>query len=194
MEHETLHSLFNFQGEKFLVLKKKYRNPMGEQSPASPLLASSSFDSLSSVAPTAMIPSDSFSASEESLDIMSPSRQPPPYRSPPPPSGSPVRPSPPPTLLDSTESGIPSPSMRQENEIGREKESLVMMRSASRDDSLNSSTEFTEETVIHAPPPVPPRRKSSDKLKLDNKENVHDIDVKRPKMVAAEAGNKMVSE
>jgi hypothetical protein len=84
--------------------------------------------------------------------------------------------------------------MRQENEMEREKEPHVMVRSASRDDSLNSSAEITEETVIHTPPPVPPRRKSSDKLKLENKENVHDISIiKRLKMVAAEAGNKMVS-
>ncbi|XP_033609563.1 ankyrin repeat domain-containing protein SOWAHB isoform X3 [Cryptotermes secundus] len=191
----TLAVIRNEEGEKYLMLKKKYRNPMGEQSPAmhlaSPVLPSSSFDSLSSVTSTAMIPSESFSASEESLDMMSPSRQPPPYRSPPPPSVSPVRPSAPCTLLDSSESGIPSPSVRQENEMGREKESLVMVRSVSRDDSLNSSTEITEETVIHAPPPVPPRRKSSDKLKLENKENVHDTTIKRLKMVAAEAGNKM---
>jgi hypothetical protein len=84
--------------------------------------------------------------------------------------------------------------MEQENEMGREKEPHVMVRSASRDDSLNSSAEIAEETVIHAPPPVPPRRKSSDKLKLENKENVHDTTIKRLKMLAAEAGNKMVSD
>jgi hypothetical protein len=83
--------------------------------------------------------------------------------------------------------------MRQENEMEREKEPLVLVRSASRDDSLSSTTEVTEETVIHTPPPVPPRRKSSDKLKLENKENVHDTTIKRQKMVAAEASNKMVS-
>jgi hypothetical protein len=82
----------------------------------------------------------------------------------------------------------------QENEMGREKEPFVMGRSVSRDDSLSSGTEITEETVIHAPPPVPPRRKSSDKLKVENKENVHDTTIKRPKMVAAEGGNKMVSD
>jgi hypothetical protein len=84
--------------------------------------------------------------------------------------------------------------MRQENEMEREKEPHVMLRSASRDDSLNSSVEIAEETVIHTPPPVPPRRKSSDRLKLENKENAHDTTIKRLKIVAAEAGNKMVSD
>lgn len=189
---------FNFQGEKYLVLKKKYRNQVGVQSPgmnvASPVSSSASLDSLSSMAPTSMIPSDNFSASGESLDALSPSRQPPPYRSPPPPGGSPTYQSPTPPAMVSSEFGIPSPTLRQGNELEREKEPSVIVRSPSRDDLLNRSMEVIEETVIHTPPPVPPRRKSSDRLKLENKENVADATVKRPKMIGAELSNKMVSQ
>ncbi|XP_021920715.1 uncharacterized protein LOC110830296 isoform X2 [Zootermopsis nevadensis] len=174
----------NEGGEKYLILKKKYRNPMGAQSPgisvASPVLLSPSSDSLSS--PAGMVPSGNLFASEESLNAMSPSRHPPPYRSPPPPGGSP---------MESLEFGIQSPTMRKEHESEREKEPSVIMRSASRDDMLSRSTEVTEETVIHTPPPVPPRRKSSDRLKLENKENVSDATLKRPKMIGAEVSNKM---
>jgi hypothetical protein len=94
----------------------------------------------------------------------------------------------------SSEFGIPSPTLRQGNELEREKEPSVIVRSPSRDDLLNRSMEVIEETVIHTPPPVPPRRKSSDRLKLENKENVADATVKRPKMIGAELSNKMVSQ
>jgi hypothetical protein len=96
--------------------------------------------------------------------------------------------------MESSEFGIPSPTTRQENESEREKEPSVIVRSPSRDDSLSRSTEVTEETVIHTPPPVPPRRKSSDRLKLEYKENVSDATIKRPKMIGAEVSNKMVSQ
>jgi hypothetical protein len=84
--------------------------------------------------------------------------------------------------------------VRQERELESEKDPSVEVRSPSMDDSLNSSAGVVEETVIHAPPPVPPRRKSNDRMKLENKENVADITNKRPKITGAEAGNKMVSK
>jgi hypothetical protein len=96
--------------------------------------------------------------------------------------------------MESSEFGLLSPTVRKENESEREKEPSDIMRSPSRDDLLNRSTEVTEETVIHTPPLVPPRRKSSDRLKLENKENVSDTTVKRPKMIGAEVSNKMVSK
>jgi hypothetical protein len=83
--------------------------------------------------------------------------------------------------------------MKQENELERKQETLVMARSLSRDDLLSTSTKVTEETVIHTPPPVPPRRKSSDRLKLESKENVTDTMTKRLRMIGPEAVNKMVS-
>jgi hypothetical protein len=182
---------FNFQGEKYLILKKKYRNAMGQQSPgvllASPVLPSPSFESESSMTPTALSPFNDFYASEESLDVMSPSRLPPPYRSPPPPACSPIRGSPQTTSLEAG-------TMRQESELERDKDPYVEMRSPSTDDSLNSSAEVLEETVIYAPPPVPPRRKSNDRIKLENKENAGDTTSKRPKITGAEASNKTVSK
>lgn len=134
--------------------------------------------------PTALSPFNDFSASEESLDVMSPSRLPPPYRSPPPPDSSPICPSPQATSLESA-------TVRQEKELERETDPYVEVRSPSTGDSLNSSAEVLEETVIHAPPPVPPRRKSSDRMKLENKENAADTTNKRPKIAGAEAGDKM---
>jgi len=160
---------------------------------APPVLPSTLFDSLSPVKPTNVIPSDNVTASEERLDVTSPSRQPPPYRSPPPPSGTPICPSPSLTSIESSEFEMPSQNMKQENELERKQETLVMARSLSRDDLLSTSTKVTEETVIHTPPPVPPRRKSSDRLKLESKENVTDTMTKRLRMIGPEAVNKMVS-
>lgn len=187
----SFHSNFNFQGEKYLILKKKYRNATGQLSQgvllASPVLPSPSSESVSSMTPTAMNPFSFFSASEESLDVMSPSRHPPPYRSPPPPASSPIHPSPQTTSLESA-------TMREEGELEREKDSYVELRSPNTDDSLNSSAGVVEETVIHAPPPVPPRRKSNDRIKLENKENAADTTSKRPKITGSDAGNKTVSK
>ena len=186
----SFHSNFNFQGEKYLVLKKKYRNTVGQLSQgvlASPLLPSPSSESLSPMTPSSMNSFSYFSASEESLDVMSPSRHPPPYRSPPPPAYSPIHPDPQTTSLESA-------TMGQEGELEREKDTYVEVKSPSTDDSLISSAGVVEETVIYAPPPVPPRRKSSDKLKLENKENAADTTYKRPKITGSDTGNKMVSK
>jgi hypothetical protein len=89
---------------------------------------------------------------------------------------------------------LESATVRQEKELERETDPYVEVRSPSTGDSLNSSAEVLEETVIHAPPPVPPRRKSSDRMKLENKENAADTTNKRPKIAGAEAGDKMVSK
>jgi len=152
---------------------------------ASPVLPSPSSESVSSMTPTSVNPFSYFSASEESLDVMSPSRHPPPYRSPPPPACSPIHPGPQTTSFESA-------TMEQE-ELEREKDTYVEVRSPSTDDSLNISERDVEETVIHAPPPVPPRRKSNDRIKLENKENAADTTYKRPKITGSDTGNKMVS-
>ena len=186
----SFHSNFNFQREKYLILKKKYHNAMGQLSQgvlASPVLLSPSSESVSSMTPTSVNPFSYFSASEESLDVMSPSRHPPPYRSPPPPASSPIHPGPQTTSLESA-------TMGQEGELEREKDTYVEVRSPSTDDSLNSSAGVVEETVIYAPPPVPPRRKSNDRIKLENKENAADTTYKRPKITGSDTGNKMVSK
>lgn len=172
------------------MLKKKYRNAMGRLSQgvlASPVLPSPSSESASSTTPTPVNPFSYFSASEESLDVMSPSRHPPPYRSPPPPAGSPIHPGPQTTSFETA-------TMGQEGELEREKDTYVEVRSPSTDDSLNSSAGVVGETVIHTPPPVPPRRKSNDKIKLENKENAADTTHKRPKITSSDTGNKMVSK
>jgi len=185
----SFHSNFNFQGEKYLILKKKYRNTMGQPSRgvlASPALPSPSLESVSSMTSTSVNPFSDFSASEESLDVMSPSRQPPPYRSPPPPASSPIHPDPQTTSLEPATIG-------QEGELKREKDTYLEMKSPSTDDSLNSSAGVVGETVIHAPPPVPPRRKSNDRIKLENKENAADTAYKRPKITGSDTGDKVVS-
>jgi hypothetical protein len=81
----------------------------------------------------------------------------------------------------------------QERELEREKDTYVELRPPSTY-SLDNSAEVVEETVIHAPPPVPPRRKSNDRIKLENNENAADTTNKRPKITGGDAGNKMVSK
>jgi hypothetical protein len=41
---------------------------------------------------------------------------------------------------------------------------------------------------------VPPRRKSNDRIKLENKENAADTAHKRPKIAGSDTGNKVVSK
>ncbi|KAJ9597644.1 hypothetical protein L9F63_011513, partial [Diploptera punctata] len=181
----TVATIRNEEGEKYLVLKKKYRNPIGIQSPerfvSSPGSPTPSYDSLHSMSPSSAYPSSMFSVSQESLEVVSPSRQPPPYRAPPPPPISP----------NSSDYGSPSPPVRQNSSASEDIASpRDMLRSPSRDDSFEA--EKLEETVIHAPPPVPPRRKSTDKMKLENKENMPDGTVKRPKTAGLESANKDV--
>ncbi|XP_067002950.1 ankyrin repeat domain-containing protein SOWAHA [Anabrus simplex] len=142
----TLATIRNDEGEKILVLKKKYRlmdsvvsTPPTSPGPSLDSISLSSMPSTSSLVGTSL----------ESLNVASPTRQPPPYRPPPPPV-SPTGPSP----LD----------------------------------TANSPRQGLPDNVSPDTPPVPPRRKSSDKLRLDNKENVDTT--KRPKtLVGAEAGS-----
>jgi hypothetical protein len=81
----------------------------------------------------------------------------------------------------------------QEGELEREKDTYVELRSRSTAD-VDNSAGVVEETVIYAPPPVPPRRKSNDRIKPENKENAADTTNKRLKITGGDAGNKMVSK
>ncbi|XP_011644803.1 uncharacterized protein LOC105431963 isoform X2 [Pogonomyrmex barbatus] len=119
----TLATIKNEEGEKYLVLKKKYRQPFLDLSSpkqvASPL------------------------ATPDLATPVSPLREPPPYRPPPP---APLSPSSS-NFHASLEDGATSISVREKND---DPESIASVSS----------------------PPVPPRRKSQDKLKVENKENV----------------------
>ncbi|XP_063235251.1 ankyrin repeat domain-containing protein SOWAHB [Bacillus rossius redtenbacheri] len=128
----TIATIRNEQDEKYLVLKKKYRQ------------AGSSIGSMDS-APVSPAPGmDRPAASPPPEEPQSPSRQPPPYRPPP-------EPTPP-----ASPRSAPQPA--------------------------------GEESWEGQPtPPVPPRRKSSDKLRAENKENVPESG-RRPRTIGAESG------
>ncbi|TGZ51248.1 Ankyrin repeat domain-containing protein 56 [Temnothorax longispinosus] len=136
-----LATIKNEEGEKYLVLKKKYRQPFLDLSPpkqvASPV------------------------ATPDLATPVSPLREPPPYRPPPP---APLSPSSSSSHASLEESASPI-SMREKND---DSESVGVA-------SVSS-------------PPVPPRRKSQDKLKVENKENVD-----RNRNSTSEAVIKMVS-
>ncbi|XP_011056021.1 PREDICTED: ankyrin repeat domain-containing protein SOWAHB isoform X1 [Acromyrmex echinatior] len=119
----TLATIKNEEGEKYLVLKKKYRQPFLDLSP--PKQAGSPLATSNLTTP------------------VSPLREPPPYRPPPP---APLSPSSSNSHVSLEESATPI-STREKN-----------------DESEPSSSMSS--------PPVPPRRKSQDKLKVENKENV----------------------
>ncbi|XP_072767642.1 uncharacterized protein [Anoplolepis gracilipes] len=122
-----LATIKNEEGDKYLVLKKKYRQPFLDFSPpqsvASPL------------------------ASPDLATPVSPLREPPPYRPPPP---APLSPS--------SNNSLPSFEEPTTPISGRE------------NDQKNDNPDASSASV--SSPPVPPRRKSQDKLKLENKENV----------------------
>ncbi|XP_046607245.1 ankyrin repeat domain-containing protein SOWAHB isoform X2 [Neodiprion virginianus] len=122
----SLATIRNEEGEKYLVLKKKYRH--------APLSTSTSSSSLTeSGLPIPSSPSTP----------LSPLREPPPYRPPPPAAASPS-------------SGSVDPRDRQD--LGGD----------------DGSGKVDEENQSVSSPPIPPRRKSQDKLRIENnnKENV----------------------
>ncbi|XP_067203836.1 ankyrin repeat domain-containing protein SOWAHC isoform X1 [Linepithema humile] len=121
----TLATIKNEEGEKFLVLKKKYRQPFldfsSPQKVGSPL------------------------ATPDLATPVSPLREPPPYRPPPP---APL-----------------SPSSSNSQTSFEEPTTPTSEREDSRNDNSEVGTSMSS-------PPVPPRRKSQDKFKVENKENV----------------------
>lgn len=80
---------------------------------------------------------------------VSPLREPPPYRPPPPAPLSPSSPS-----VNNTQTGL----------------EITVSNSSGRENSQNNDSSESYETM--SSPPVPPRRKSQDKLKTENKENI----------------------
>ncbi|KAK3932135.1 Ankyrin repeat domain-containing protein SOWAHB [Frankliniella fusca] len=178
------------EGEKFLVLKKKYREPENYESslhapyPTSPVPSGNmspnpNYESVCSFSPlqynnlmssnASLYSSSSSQSYPQSPDPMSPSRAPPPYRAPPPPVVSPTRgPPPAPHILmppppAPSNKGRPPPITAL---LSEEAATAELARQSSIDSMDGADDPSTA-------PPVPPRRKSSVKsLKLDsNKEN-----------------------
>ncbi|KAG5344599.1 SWAHC protein, partial [Acromyrmex charruanus] len=119
----TLATIKNEEGEKYLVLKKKYRQPFLDLSP--PKQAESPLATSNLTTP------------------VSPLREPPPYRPPPP---APLSPS--------------------------SSNSHVSLEESATPISTHEKNDESEPSSSMSSPPVPPRRKSQDKLKVENKENV----------------------
>ncbi|CAK9802843.1 Ankyrin repeat domain-containing protein SOWAHB [Anthophora plagiata] len=127
----TLATIKNEEGEKYLVLKKKYRqNPveiLSTEEIASPI------------------------ATPDLATPVSPLRVPPPYRPPPP---APL--SPPANNSNTYREELCSNFARDEAGINARK----------------NGVDHVETGFSTSSPPVPPRRKSQDKIKIENKENV----------------------
>ncbi|KOX77709.1 Ankyrin repeat domain-containing protein SOWAHB [Melipona quadrifasciata] len=127
----TLATIKNEEGEKYLVLKKKYRQ-----------------NSLDLTTP------DQISSPIGTPDVatpVSPLRVPPPYRPPPP------APLSPPANNASTR---------------REEPCLNFSREEATINARINNADRVETGFSTSSPPVPPRRKSQDKIKIENKENV----------------------
>ncbi|EFN78543.1 Ankyrin repeat domain-containing protein 56 [Harpegnathos saltator] len=133
-----LATIKNEEGEKYLVLKKKYRQV-----------------SLDLSSPPQVGSPPSISTPDLAVPL-SPLREPPPYRPPPP---APLSPT--------------SNNSQASYEEGQTASNLTTRE----DDGKNSNSEYgatdhSEPSASVSSPPVPPRRKSQDKLKLENKENI----------------------
>ncbi|XP_048515618.1 ankyrin repeat domain-containing protein SOWAHB isoform X5 [Athalia rosae] len=141
----TLAAIKNEDGEKYLVLKKKYR--LGSLSPSA---SSSSLKGLGS-------PGASATPVDFPTPISSP-REPPPYR--PPPVASPT---------SNLPSNVDTANQRSAEDSDLHDELEETEEAPSRNREYSS---ISENTSVSSPP-IPPRRKSQDKLRVDNnKENV----------------------
>ncbi|XP_032666378.1 ankyrin repeat domain-containing protein SOWAHB isoform X2 [Odontomachus brunneus] len=132
----TLATIKNEEGEKYLVLKKKYRQV--------------SLGDLSLPQQVGSPPS----ITTPDLPV-SPLREPPPYRPPPP---APLSPT-----VNNSQVSLEedrTTTISEHGEIRR------------NDNSEYGATDNSELGTPVSSPPVPPRRKSQDKLKLENKENI----------------------
>ncbi|KAK2585750.1 hypothetical protein KPH14_010361 [Odynerus spinipes] len=145
----TLATIKNEEGEKYLVLKKKYRQ-------ASLDLSCSDQTGSTQGSPVSTAP-------------VSPLREPPPYRPPPP---APL-----------------SPTSSNSQEISREDESRTNfeVNGESKDNSEGTGSSSASS------PPVPPRRKGQEKLRMENKENIDknrtDGVIKEDEIAAANPGS-----
>ncbi|KAG7187632.1 hypothetical protein KM043_016693 [Ampulex compressa] len=127
----TLATIKNEEGEKYLVLKKKYRQGSVELS--TPEQIESPLGTPNLATP------------------VSPLRGPPPYRPPPP---APLSPS--------SNNAHASP----------EEHSAANFEEETTEDLAKNDVDNVSADFLISSPPVPPRRKSQDKLKVENKENV----------------------
>lgn len=125
------------QGEKYLVLKKKYRQVSLDLS-SPPQIGSPP----SIITPDLPIP-------------VSPLREPPPYRPPPPAPLSPTSNNPQTSFEEGQTTSVSGREDVRKN-----------------DHSEYGATDNSASGASVSSPPVPPRRKSQDKLKLENKENI----------------------
>ncbi|XP_076171515.1 ankyrin repeat domain-containing protein SOWAHC-like isoform X2 [Ptiloglossa arizonensis] len=128
----TLATIKNEEGEKYLVLKKKYRQ--------TPLELTSQEQIGSPI------------ATPDIATPVSPLRAPPPYRPPPP---APL-----------------SPPASNANTLREESCSNFARDGAGIIDARKNGVDRAETGFSTSSPPVPPRRKSQDKIKIENKENV----------------------
>ncbi|XP_043518438.1 ankyrin repeat domain-containing protein SOWAHC isoform X4 [Frieseomelitta varia] len=128
----TLATIKNEEGEKYLVLKKKYRQ-----------------NSLELTTPDQI--SSPIGTPDVATPLVSPLRVPPPYRPPPP------APLSPPANNASTR---------------REEPCLNFSREEATINARINDADRVETGFSTSSPPVPPRRKSQDKIKIENKENV----------------------
>ncbi|XP_017791469.1 PREDICTED: ankyrin repeat domain-containing protein SOWAHC [Habropoda laboriosa] len=150
----TLATIKNEEGEKYLVLKKKYR-----QNPVEPL----STEQIGSpiVTPDLATP-------------VSPLRVPPPYRPPPP---------------------APLSPPGNNSNTHREESCSNFTRDEACINARKNGVERVETGFSTSSPPVPPRRKSQDKIKIENKENVDrnrggsEAVIKEDEAVAANPGS-----
>ncbi|XP_011313974.1 ankyrin repeat domain-containing protein SOWAHB isoform X2 [Fopius arisanus] len=153
----TLATIKNEEGEKFLVLKRKYRQSLEE-------LSSPIYSHLGPGSPL---------ATPDLQTPTSPLRDPPPYRPPPPAPLSPTHSidassavsyrSPPEELYATVNKPNKAPPVPVHNSPGP----------GSPHRHISIFDEASPEVDDPSSPPVPPRRKSQDKLKLENKENLN---------------------
>ncbi|XP_043248925.1 ankyrin repeat domain-containing protein SOWAHB isoform X2 [Colletes gigas] len=127
----TLATIKNEEGEKYLVLKKKYRQ--------TPLELSSQEQMGSPI------------ATPDIATPVSPLRAPPPYRPPPP------------APLSPTASNASTVCEESCSNFARDGAAI---------DAQKNDVDHVETGFSTSSPPVPPRRKSQDKIKIENKENV----------------------
>ncbi|XP_076760903.1 ankyrin repeat domain family member sosondowah [Xylocopa sonorina] len=151
----TLATIKNEEGEKYLVLKKRYRQ--------------------NSIEATT---SEQFASPVSTPDIVtpvSPLRVPPPYRPPPP---APL-----------------SPSANHTDTDHRDESCSNFAREEAAINARKNGVDCDETGFSTSSPPVPPRRKSQDKIKIENKENVDrnrggsEAVIKEDEAVAANPGS-----
>ncbi|XP_043248927.1 ankyrin repeat domain-containing protein SOWAHB isoform X4 [Colletes gigas] len=150
----TLATIKNEEGEKYLVLKKKYRQ--------TPLELSSQEQMGSPI------------ATPDIATPVSPLRAPPPYRPPPP------------APLSPTASNASTVCEESCSNFARDGAAI---------DAQKNDVDHVETGFSTSSPPVPPRRKSQDKIKIENKENVDrnrggsEAVIKEDEAVAANPGS-----